>query len=94
MRNVQKKLEKFFKKPERYQNEIRATLAQVQFFLKQDPLYLPYLYNEIMDLAGMVQTRIKFGTKDMVEFRQLVKRINGKIKEMDHCLCAEAKAAA
>jgi hypothetical protein len=94
MRNVQKKLEKFFKKPERYQNEIRATLAQVQFFLKQDPLYLPYLYNEIMDLAGMVQTRIKFGTKDMVEFRQLVKRINGKIKEMDQCLCAPAKAAA
>ncbi|MBF0480392.1 MAG: motility associated factor glycosyltransferase family protein [Desulfovibrionaceae bacterium] len=94
MRNVQKKLEKFFKKPERYQAEIRATLAQVQFFLKQDPLYLPYLYNEIMDLTGMVQTRIKFGSKDMVEFRQLVRRINGKIKEMDTCLCAPAQAAA
>jgi hypothetical protein len=93
MRNVQKKLERLFKKPTRHAGEIRATLSDVQRFLKQDPLYLPYLYNEIMDVAGLVQTRLTYGQKDMVEFRNLVKRINAKIREMDECLCVSAQAA-
>ncbi|GFK94291.1 hypothetical protein NNJEOMEG_02133 [Fundidesulfovibrio magnetotacticus] len=86
LRNATRQLEKFFKKPGKHQQDIHQLLNRVYHFLKQDPLYLPYLYNEIMDMAAMVQCREKYAPTDMKEYRDILKRSLDKVKEMDAAL--------
>jgi hypothetical protein len=86
LRHISRRLEKLVKKPSRNAAEIKDVLNKVVIFLKQDPLYLPYLYNEVMDMAGLAQMRPKFGPTDMADFKKIVKKALGKVKEVDQCL--------
>jgi hypothetical protein len=86
LRSVRKRLEKLFKKPARHQADIHASLSQVHAFISQDPLYTPYLYNEIMDAAGLARARLHYGLPELTEFRQLVKRVLGKVRRVDEVL--------
>ncbi|MBI4807144.1 MAG: DUF115 domain-containing protein [Desulfovibrio sp.] len=86
LRNATRHLEKFLKKPGKHQGEIKNLLNRVLHFLKQDPLYLPYLYNEVMDMAAMVNCRSKYVPMDMKEYRDILKRALGKVKEIDQTL--------
>ncbi|EPR42786.1 protein of unknown function DUF115 [Desulfovibrio sp. X2] len=86
LRNVEKRLEKLFKKLDKNQAAVNQLLGQVEVFVKQDPLYTPYLFNEIMDLAGLVRARSRYELRDMAEIRSLFKRIVAKVREMDRYL--------
>lgn len=86
LRNATRHLEKFLKKPGKHQSDIKNLLNRVLHFLKQDPLYLPYLYNEVMDMAAMVHCRAKYVPMDMKEYRDILKRSLGKVKEIDQTL--------
>lgn len=86
LRNATRHLEKFLKKPGKHQGEIKNLLNRVLHFLKQDPLYLPYLYNEVMDMAAMVNCRSKYVPMDMKEYRDILKHALGKVKEIDQTL--------
>lgn len=94
LRHVEKKLDKLFKKCSRNQKEIYETVKQLDFFLRQDPLYLPYLYNEIMDMAGLARTRLSYEPKDMPHIRQILKKTMQKVRKMDRCLASEPKTQA
>ncbi|WP_243364064.1 motility associated factor glycosyltransferase family protein [Fundidesulfovibrio terrae] len=83
LRQATKHFEKFMKKPGKHQLDIKNLLNRVLQFLKQDPLYLPYLYNEVMDMASMVHCRAKYAPTDMKEYRDILKRALNKVKEMD-----------
>ncbi len=88
LKNVAGRIEKLFKNPGKNAVEIRVMFERVRFFLRQDPLYMPYLYNEIMDMAGLCHARVTYGIKDMVEFRRIRKRVLEKVREMDQVLCS------
>lgn len=83
LRNAQKRMEKLFKKLDKNQNEIRNMLGNVSIFLKQNPLYLPYLYNEVMDITGLVYAHAKYELKDLGAFKQIKKRVLNKVREVD-----------
>ncbi len=87
LKNVAGRLEKLFKNPGRNAAEIRVMFERVRFFLRQDPLYIPYLYNEFMDMAGLCHARSSYGIKDLVEFRRIRRRVMEKVREMDQVLC-------
>jgi len=89
MRHVQKRLEKLFRKMPTKQKEIWETLNQVHFYLRHDPLYLPYLYNELMDVAGLLYAGRLFQLKDLTSFKQIVKRIISKVREIDSALASD-----
>jgi len=89
LRNATKRFEKLLKKPGKHQGEIRQLLNNVLHFLKQDPLYLPYLYNEVMDMAAMVNLKAKYGPTDMKEYRDILKRSLAKVKQVDLALGPE-----
>lgn len=93
LRRVQKRLEKLFKHPDKNSAEIRESLRQVYAFLRQDPLYLPYLYNEVMDVAGIIRARPKLELEDLTRFRNIVKRVLTKVRRMDQVLAHGDKAA-
>ncbi len=86
LKNAGNRLEKLFKNPGKNRAEIHAMFERLNIFLKQDPLYLPYLYNEIMNVSGLCHARTAYGMKDMVEFRHIRKRVLDKVREMDRCL--------
>lgn len=86
LRSVEKRLEKLFKKPEKNQQAIHQTLSQVDFFLRQDPLYTPYLYNEIMDASALVKGKLRYVRKDLSQIKGLFRRALNKVREMDRCL--------
>ena len=86
LRAVTKRLEKLFTRPERKGDEIQAALGQVHVFLRQDRLYAPYLFNEIMDLAGLVHVRAAYSRADLGEFKRIAKRSLDKVREMDRVL--------
>lgn len=90
VRSMHKRLDKLFKKPARNSVEIGKTLERVHLFLRQDPLYLPYLYNEIMDVAGMVYRDKAYAPKDYVAFKAIMKRVLAKVREVDRCLAPDA----
>ncbi len=86
LRNAEKRLEKLLKKPEANQKAVHDLLEQAIFFVKQDPLYMPYLFNEILDLAGLARTRSSYDRPVLSEFKQLCKRVLGKVRQMDRLL--------
>ncbi|WP_027179115.1 motility associated factor glycosyltransferase family protein [Maridesulfovibrio bastinii] len=86
LRHAEKRLEKLFKKCTRNQQEIHKTIQQIDFFIRQDPLYLPYLYNEVMDMAGMARAKLSYKPKDLPELRKILKRTMQKVRKMDKCL--------
>ncbi len=94
LRHAEKRLEKLFKKCSRNQKEIHKTFHDVYFFLRQDPLYLPYLYNEIMDIAGLARGRVSYEPKDLPEFRKIIKRTMNKVRKMDRCLAIKPQEQA
>ncbi|GFM38258.1 motility associated factor glycosyltransferase family protein [Desulfovibrio psychrotolerans] len=90
LRHANKRLEKLFKKPEKNYAEIRSLFNSVHMFLRQDPIYMPYLYNEIMDVAGLRDARTRYTPKDMGLFRETLKKVLEKIVAMDHALGARS----
>lgn len=84
--NASHRLEKLMRKAHKHQEEIRHLLSQIQFFLRHDPLYLPYIYNEIMALAGIIQTREHYGAKELTEFQAIRRRVQEKTREIDALL--------
>jgi hypothetical protein len=94
LRSAQKRLDKLFKRPEKRSEEIWNTLRDVHFFLRQDPLYLPYLYNEIMDAASLVHPPRRYGPEDRVKIKDVIKRSVSKVRKMDQLLASGNQAAA
>ncbi len=93
LRAVTKRLEKLFAKPERNGDEIQSALGQVHLFLRQDRLYAPYLFNEIMDLAGLVHVRATYTRPDLTQFKKIAKRCLDKVREMDRVLGPQREAS-
>lgn len=94
LRNAQKRLETLFRKPERHGPEIVEMLGRVHFFLRQDPICTPYLYNEIMDVSGLVHGRDRFGLPQLTEFRQIARRVLDKIRRIDEVMTSAGQQAA
>lgn len=92
LRAVTRRLEKLFAKPAKNGDEIQAALGQVNVFLRQDRLYAPYLFNEIMDLAGLVHARTSYSRPDLADFKRIAKRSLDKVREMDRALAPQDSA--
>lgn len=88
LRNAQKRLETLFRKPERHAAEIVEMIGRVHFFLRQDPICTPYLYNEIMDVSGLVHGRDRYSLPQMSEFRQIARRVLDKIRRIDEVMAS------
>ena len=55
-------------------------------FLTQDPVYKPYLLNDIRDLAGLLFVTRNFGRKELAKCKQIFKQVLRKVREIDHKL--------
>ena len=86
LRSARNKMEKLFKKPDRNKGEIRSTLDHILALIQQDPLFRPYLFNEILNLAGLMFTKRCYGIKDLLKSRQIVKRAFAKVLEIERGL--------
>ncbi len=90
LRAVQKRLGKLYKKAAARRREIHETLGQLMAFLKQDPLYVPYLYNEIMDLGGLALLTRRHEPGELAEVRRILARVLDKVRAMDRALGPDA----
>ena len=89
MRNAEKHLAKLFKNMNRNQQEIHQTFQRIEAFIKQDPLYMPYLFNECIDLAGLTRAKHSYESKDFPEFKRIAKAVMKKVREIDKLVCTE-----
>ncbi|WP_027720907.1 motility associated factor glycosyltransferase family protein [Maridesulfovibrio zosterae] len=95
LKHATKRLEKLFRKYSKNQEEIHKAMHEVYFFLRQDPLYLPYLYNEILDMAGLARAKSSYAPRDLPRFKQIIKKTMQKVRYMDRCLSvADTRKAA
>jgi hypothetical protein len=98
LREDAKRLDKLFKRVELHQQEIHDVLESVYTAARDDALCGPYLFNEIVDLTGLIRARHAHTLKDLGEFKRIAKRILTKTREVDRCLTpgptAERKRAA
>ncbi len=85
-RGLEKRMQKLFRQCGQSQDEIHTLLEQALFFVRQDPLYLPYLFNEPIDLAGLAKTRRSYHPADLSEFKRIGKNILAKVREVDRCV--------
>ncbi|MDR3640607.1 MAG: DUF115 domain-containing protein [Humidesulfovibrio sp.] len=94
IRGMERRMQKLFRQCGKSQQEIHTLLEQALFFVRQDPLYLPYLFNETIDLAGLAKTRRTYKPADLSEFKRIGKSILSKVREVDRCVAPEDKSAA
>ncbi len=94
LRNAMKHMDKLFKRPAAKQKEIRDSMHRFHTYLRHDPLLVPYLYNEFMDVAGLAHGARKFDNRDNVEFKKIVRRVQDKVKHFDSLLGPETSASA
>jgi hypothetical protein len=94
IRGLEKRMQKLFRDYGRSQGEIHTLLEQALFFVRQDPLYLPYLFNETIELAGLAKTRRSYHPADFSEFKRIGKSILSKVREVDRCVALPDKNAA
>ena len=87
MRNAEKHLGKLFKNLGDNETEIHKALDRIELFMKQDPLYMPYLFNEAIDLAGLTRAKMEHESKDFPEFKRIAKNILKKVREIDRQVC-------
>ena len=86
IRSVEKRLQKLFKHNDANQTDIHNLLEQALFFVRQDPLYMPYLFNETLDLAGLAKTRHSYEPRDLQEFKRIGRAVLAKVREVDRCV--------
>ena len=89
MRNAEKHLAKLFRNIKSNQLEIHQTFEKIEGFIKSSPLYTPYLFNEIIDMAGLTRAKHKYETKDLPEFKRIAKCVLKKVREIDKKVCME-----
>lgn len=94
LRNAEKRLAKLFRNLEQNQGEIHTLFEQALLFIRQDPLYVPYLFNEIINLSGLAKARKSYETRDLSEFKRIEKDVLRKVREIDRCLGPESRHAA
>ena len=92
LRNAEKRLGKLFKNLAANQDEIHKTFLTLETFIKQDPLYMPYLFNETMDLAGLTRAKKRYDPKDFPEFKRITKSVLRKVREIDRKVCLPEQA--
>ena len=91
LRNAEKRLTSLFKNITANQTDIHATFSRIELFIKQDPLYMPYLFNETLDLAGLTKAKSKYERKDLPEFKRIARCVLKKVREMDRVVCITDK---
>ena len=94
LRAVANRIGKLSQRHDMHHQQIRAFLSQIIFFLKQDPLYQPYLFNEILEIARMSREGITLGQKDWSNLNGVLERIQSKVTEVDACVIDSEKRAA
>ena len=94
LRNAEKHLAKLFKNMSANQKELHETFKRVEMFIKQDPLYMPYLFNEAIDLAGLTRAKHTYEHKDFPEFKRIAKCVMKKVREIDRLVCTDFKKKA
>ncbi|MGE4553924.1 MAG: motility associated factor glycosyltransferase family protein, partial [Desulfovibrionaceae bacterium] len=92
LKRAEKRLEKLAKRPDRHQEEIHSVLEQALIYIKQDPLYLPYLFNEVMNMAGLAKTRVDYGPGALAEYRRIRREVIRKVRQVDRTLTEAARA--
>lgn len=85
-RNVNKKLDKLFKKPNKNKYDIWETFQKLHQFLRSDPLYLPYIYNQLMTLSGWLQGGQTYTPDTHVKLKKGLKLILQKVRRVDNAL--------
>lgn len=91
LRNAEKQLAKLFKNVNANQQDIHQMFSKIELFIKQDPLYMPYLFNETIDLAGLTRAKKRYEAKDFPEFKRIAKCIMKKVREIDRLVCTPKK---
>jgi len=91
LRNAEKHLGKLFKNLKDNQKEVHETFNRVEMFIKQDPLYMPYLFNESTDLAGLTRAKHHYDAKDFPEFKRICKCVMKKVRKIDRLVCTNLK---
>ena len=89
LQSAQKRLEKLFKRTTQNQKEIHTALNHLLFFLNQDPLYQPYLLTDIRNMSGLIFNKDPYSQQDLVECKQIIKRVLSKVREMDRKLAVQ-----
>jgi hypothetical protein len=87
LHNMEKHLAKLFKNLKANQKSVHEALNRMELFIKQDPLYAPYLFNEIVDLAGLTRAKFAYEAKDLGEFKRISKNVLKKVREIDRKVC-------
>ncbi|QJB55089.1 6-hydroxymethylpterin diphosphokinase MptE-like protein [Pseudodesulfovibrio sp. zrk46] len=93
LRNAEKHLAKLFRNLKENQQAIHETMNRVEMFIKQDPLYMPYLFNEAIDMAGLTRAKFEYEPKDFPEFKRIAKCVMKKVREIDRLVCVDIKKA-
>ncbi|MBI9078695.1 MAG: motility associated factor glycosyltransferase family protein [Pseudodesulfovibrio sp.] len=94
MRNAEKRLGKLFKNIKNNQGDIHQALENIELFIKQDPLYMPYLFNEVIDLAGLTRAKDIYEIRDFPEFKRIAKSILKKVRKVDRMVCVPKRKEA
>lgn len=88
--NVGKRLETLFAAPDTNNTEIRQSLMQTEFFLRHNPLYMPYLFKEITQIAWMARLQLVFEQQDMDRVASILSTAARKVLVVDNALAAPA----
>jgi hypothetical protein len=83
---VLKRLSKLFKKTKLPHEAIRKTFKEVYIFLNQNPLYSPYIYNEIIDLYGLIHLHSKYAHEDLPRCKNILSKVIKKLKYIERQL--------
>ncbi|MFW5734787.1 MAG: hypothetical protein ACOCWR_06990, partial [Oceanidesulfovibrio sp.] len=59
-------------------------LNDLHLFLRSDPVFLPYLYNEFTDVAGLTLEAKPFGPQELGQVRKLLKKVREKVKRVEN----------
>ena len=86
LNTARKRLDRLSKKPKKHRREIRTALEKILSFIQQDPLYRPYILNEMINLAGLIHSKGSYGMKDLAQCRQILRKVTEKVREIERYL--------
>ena len=83
LKNLKKRLKQLFRRREPNAKTIKTIFGQAFTALEQDPWSKPYLFNDLLNLAGLVQVSPFFGQEEFMKCMKIVTKMVEKLQEMN-----------
>jgi hypothetical protein len=83
LKDLKKRLKKLFQQQVPDPKTVKTVLNRALGFMEQDPFIKPLLFNEMLDLAGLIHVSRRFSDRECKQSQKIIMKMMEKLEDLD-----------